>query len=476
MTKKHIIFSVLVGGLVVLGAWLMLSMHIPAGTIVLREDGFHPRTLTVSVGEEITFKNASEKYFWPASDFHPTHALYPSFDALEPLAPGASYTYTFTEAGTYPFHDHLAAYFFGIIRVATADGEVPDDCGARGGNFACWQQELFTELVEQGLDSAYDLLTELYAEEPSFAGSCHSLTHNIGLASYQLYLEDPAMVRSPKAVACASGFYHGFMEGFIGASGDVVSAAGICDEVGTAVASSSPDARYQCYHGIGHGAMETAVASTGTLGSIDEVVDMAVRMCEDASEGTEERYRCVSGAYNAMANFYIVGAYGLSTNDGEAFALCARQPEVHKEACYGNMNSVAMWLASDEFLPATRYVLSMTDKEHIPKAIEYLAGMRALQHVRADAFPEVLADCRALPASYHVPCVAGIAHGLLEHGAPGTEYEAALEFCAFSALSSLERDMCYQKTLGELSGWYSDEKAIEICATVPPAFKSYCAP
>jgi len=472
--KKILIPLVAVGvTLLILTAYLLWS--IPPNTIVLRADGFHPRTLTVSVGTTVTFKNERTEYFWPASDFHPTHTLYPAFDAKEPLAPGATYSFTFTEAGTYPFHDHLAAYFSGILRVADDAGAVPDNCMERGGNFACWQNDIFLHLTEGGVDGAYTRVAELFAEDPSFATSCHSLAHNIGLASYQLYLEDADAIFSPKAVSCAAGFYHGFMEGLLGATGDVHKAAAVCNAIGEKLGTQSPDARYQCFHGIGHGAMETAVATTGIFSSVDEMTESALAVCEQASDGEEERYRCASGAYNAIANYYIIGAYGLTTTEGEAFKLCARQPDVYKESCYGNMNSVAMWLEHNAFLKASTHILSIADTAYIPKSIEYLSGMNALGHLYDTSFEGVISACHALPAAYRNACVTGFSHGLLEHGSPGKEYETSLTFCALTGLTASEKDACYQKALGTLTGWYSEEKSADICASVAPELQRYCA-
>ncbi len=472
MRRKLAIAAALIIALALFGAWHALSPG--RNTIVLKKDGFHPRTLTVEAGETVTFKNESGKYFWPASDFHPTHTLYPAFDAKEPIAPGGEYRFAFDEAGTYPFHDHLAAYFSGIVKAKDASGNVPDDCKTRGGNLTCWQNDVIGILVEHGLDAAYDRVAELYAQDPAFAGLCHTLSHNIGLASYQLYLEDPSLVESPKAVACASGFYHGFMEGFIGASGDLAKAAAICESVGAAVASSSPDARYQCYHGVGHGAMETAVASTGEFGSVDSMAAEAVRMCEEASAGEEERYRCLSGAYNALANMYINGSYGLTAEHGEAFALCSRQADAYKEACYGNMNSVAMWLGKNDFSKAAPYILSIPDAPYVTKAIEYLAGMSALGFVNEEPLAPAFSACRALPGAYRLPCIRGFAHGLLEHGAPGKEYERAIDFCATASLAADEKDACYDEALGTLEGWYSKEKSAAICADAPAEAQAYC--
>jgi len=62
------------------------------------DNGFEPSTLTVSSGDTVKFENKSSDDFWPASNVHPTHLLYPGFDAKKPVLPGDSYSFTFTIA------------------------------------------------------------------------------------------------------------------------------------------------------------------------------------------------------------------------------------------------------------------------------------------------------------------------------------------------------------------------------------------
>jgi plastocyanin len=78
------------------------------GTVVeITDDGFEPSTLTVSSGDTVTFENKSSDDAWPASNVHPTHQLYPGFDAKKPLLSGESYSFTFTKAGSWGYHNHL---------------------------------------------------------------------------------------------------------------------------------------------------------------------------------------------------------------------------------------------------------------------------------------------------------------------------------------------------------------------------------
>ncbi len=77
--------------------------------ITATETGFLPQTLTIKVGDTVTFINRSSSSIWPAVGPHPTHAVCSGFDSLAGIAPNGTYTYTFTKVATCPFHDHLHA-------------------------------------------------------------------------------------------------------------------------------------------------------------------------------------------------------------------------------------------------------------------------------------------------------------------------------------------------------------------------------
>jgi len=78
------------------------------GNVVkIEDDGFHPQTLTINSGDTVRWENKSSDDAWPASNVHPTHLLYPGFDAKKPVLPGDSYSFTFTKTGTWGYHNHL---------------------------------------------------------------------------------------------------------------------------------------------------------------------------------------------------------------------------------------------------------------------------------------------------------------------------------------------------------------------------------
>jgi len=86
-------------------------------TITLTKEGFTPQEIPIKQGQSIKFITTAERPFWPASDLHPTHEMYPTFDPKEPIPADKSYIFLFTKPGRWQFHDHLAPFFTGTISV-----------------------------------------------------------------------------------------------------------------------------------------------------------------------------------------------------------------------------------------------------------------------------------------------------------------------------------------------------------------------
>ncbi|MBI2109159.1 MAG: hypothetical protein HYT93_03200 [Parcubacteria group bacterium] len=100
---------------------------ISATVVTYTKDGFSPETVEIKAGETVMFKNESELSLWVASAIHPTHSLYPkksssdclgsSFDACAVTAPGSSWSFAFTEVGSWNYHNHIQANHRGTITV-----------------------------------------------------------------------------------------------------------------------------------------------------------------------------------------------------------------------------------------------------------------------------------------------------------------------------------------------------------------------
>ncbi|MBI2108553.1 MAG: hypothetical protein HYT93_00025 [Parcubacteria group bacterium] len=87
-------------------------------SVILTEKGFEPRYVKISLNTEIVFSSALDnKTFWPASNLHPTHDIYPEFDSKGPIQEDNVWSFVFKDLGAWGFHDHIRSYFNGIIYV-----------------------------------------------------------------------------------------------------------------------------------------------------------------------------------------------------------------------------------------------------------------------------------------------------------------------------------------------------------------------
>jgi plastocyanin len=80
-------------------------------TITLTSAGANPRTVTIAVGQTVTFINNDTRSREMASDPHPQHGSCPSMENGLGTIPagGTRITHNFGNAGTCGFHDHLDA-------------------------------------------------------------------------------------------------------------------------------------------------------------------------------------------------------------------------------------------------------------------------------------------------------------------------------------------------------------------------------
>ena len=106
----------------------------PEVTVTYTDQGFSPKSVTITVGTKVNFVNESSGNMWVASAAHPTHTAYSgtslsqhcpdtaneSFDECAKDAPGTTFSFTFNKEGTWKYHDHLNASKFGTVVVTAA--------------------------------------------------------------------------------------------------------------------------------------------------------------------------------------------------------------------------------------------------------------------------------------------------------------------------------------------------------------------
>src|SRR3989344_3640946 len=75
--------------------------------VEIKNGRFAPSELKIRKGDMVIWTNRNSSPTRPASGPHPTHTIYPGFDALKMLSNGENYSFTFDKIGSWKYHDHL---------------------------------------------------------------------------------------------------------------------------------------------------------------------------------------------------------------------------------------------------------------------------------------------------------------------------------------------------------------------------------
>jgi len=445
----------------------------PERIIIRTEEGFSPERLVVRQGDRVTFRNNSAHPSWPASDLHPSHGIYPAFDPHEPLAPGAEWTFVFEMPGRWAFHDHLAANKVGeVIVLDNSDAAPVFECGDVSQS-ECFKQDVIQVLEAVGLEPALDRMAELFEAHSAFRGSCHDVAHTLGYAAYDLYARGEAVTLTGKTSYCSYGFYHGFMETMLLQTGNVAEAREFCEEAGRQLDGETTNAKFACYHGIGHGVVDGG--DPRDWGDPVALIEPGITMCDQVNPEEPYFYRCASGAFNSLAIMYFQEDYGLSfLPEDNPYDICARWDEFRiQRPCYGEMNIPAWNIAEKNLHHAIRLVERIAESDHAAFAMASVSGVASSSFGTED-FLAAIAACRSARADLVLPCIRGIPSGIMEVGTPGREYELALEFCMVGALSEEERGACLGYLFGGIRAYYPQEKRSTICATVEERYRERC--
>ena len=440
--------------------------------IVLTRDGFIPSRLEISKGDSVTFRSELGKEFWPASDLHPTHDIYPEFDPKMPVKPDEEWTFVFNKPGVWKFHDHLAPNYRGEITVLADDGTLSIASCEKSRSADCMEAEVISTLRTKGLDKALDKMAELYGSSDFFKTVCHSVSHSIGREAYQLYVQNKLGSLSEKASYCGYGFYHGFMEAMVQTEGTVASAREFCSKVGILLRSQTVDAEGACYHGIGHGTVDGN--DPRAEGDPLKIVTPGLALCKAAAPNDVFLHRCTTGVFNSLALMFWAHEHGLSYDKKDPYAFCSTFAEKSlRQSCYEQMNTLVV-LGSNSLVEAINPASTIPDLDLRPFAAKSTALYYAQSHLDPHGFEDVIKSCKAASPNLVNSCIDGFISGTVEFGKPGEQHKLLTDFCLNQAFSDGERTSCFRKMGEVFLLTFSSERQKEICETLSPKYRSVC--
>lgn len=443
-------------------------------SVVLTENGFNPQELHIKKGDSITFTTNRNKSFWPASDLHPTHTIYPEFDPQQSIEPGKNWVFTFQKTGKWGFHDHLASLYKGkvIVSGGKVNSEIPCQNESINEKSKCWEKQLETTIKTQGLQAAFDLYANLFSSEPDFAENCHNYTHELGEASYLNFASNQDFPVTPQTAYCSYGFFHGFIEAMMQKDGSLKDAEKMCQYIDDKLRRQT-DTLGACYHGIGHGV--TDGSDPRTHGDPLAIIKPGLELCDQVGKDEYDHKICGTGVFNALAIMYTDPKYKLNLNRDDPFWACRQQSKNYfQHACYDDFKTLIMAITNNDFLKAARFIEEIKEDNYAKDAIDNLATYYVYYLLKNNTYSDPINKCHSLQQRLQVSCIRGLGAGFMTAGIPDQEYIRALEVCKSPLINEEESNGCYQRVIRLIQLRYDPEKYKAICQTINDKYKKYC--
>jgi plastocyanin len=497
ISKSKIVFLLLLvcaglfGGIVLFTQQSQDVLLEGTAQVVLTPDGFSPEKVRISQGTTVTFTTTTGKAFWPASDLHPSHSIYPAFDPKEPVAATASWSFTFNDQGTFSFHDHLSPYYTGEVIVGKGRN-TPSLRSLMGAVFAsevtrcdglsdadkkgCWISQVRDTVKNHGLDRGATLVKKLYDHDPIFGPNCHDVTHGLGRAAYE-FPQGTHEVSVPEYYSlCGFGFYHGFMETLIQLGGDIAQAKALCDGIAGDNDANVRVSRAVCYHGVGHGAVLQHENSTDDIATI---IEAGLPLCDKVSAEEGARANCVNGVIDGAMALVTGGTFQASqTLLRDPYSICKDIRPTSKEPCYVGLNWYLLFLTKNDFAAAAAYITGIEEPGIQAAAMISLASLytQVVKESPPGQYHTLRAACMGLSPKLESFCMQGLASGLMLFGAiPGREYERGAAFCTTALPEGSAREECLGYVLDTGATMYQQEAYDRLCADFHQSYGTTCS-
>lgn len=469
----------------------LMPALVSAQTVIKMTDaGFVPDTVRIAPGSMVVFENADTTDHWPASNPHPVHTILPALDPRHPVTPGDTWSFAFTSAGTWHFHDHLYPNFTGTIIVgggptgtamATSTSLISRlwsswvqtlaslwratpfskslreralpapaplsaseidalykkwtfPCSER--DFTCTADELKRVTAAYGPQVATAFLKRLQQGEkidPSVDD--HQIAHQIGRETARVFGQTSGAFLLCPMSEYNGGCQHGFFEYVLGqAKTGAAAAEKIC---GPMQGGYSAKVYFDCYHGVGHGVM------------MAEAYDLpaSLAVCDSLKDPVGQD-GCWQGVFMENVNGAMTGVARPGVFSREDPLLpCTVVGKKYQHECFINQAGWLVGVAGNSVPKATRACLAAPadQRESCLQSIGLMVTNPSWQSNLAPRGTGLAANawhiCQQFPAGYVDQCLIGAIDNLMNFDQLDTTRSAAL--CALTPVSL--RDACYRQ-------------------------------
>lgn len=315
--------------------------------------------------------------------------------------------------------------------------------------------------------------------DPSFGSTgCFRYAGTVGQLSYRRMKESGETLDSwnfpPETIWCSTGFFHEFVAGFAEDHPHPASVVAACTTLTTRLTGRTGNFAVTCYLGAGHGLERAAAHPYAPEATAPDFTAQALSSCEELGVTAALIEDCKRGVMETYSNFAIAHSYGLNFDFQTPLALCDGVAGENASACY--------WAASQllgKTVGSNPVHLSAETARIGNAAIReqvFEGGVAMMMNdIPSRPWETVFAACRTLSTPLVHLCAEGIVHGLFVNGAPGTEYEPALLFCASSDVEEAGlTEPCYESVTKWAYALYPASRANGVCEAFPEAERRIC--
>lgn len=347
MKKVYFAFALI---LLIIGFYKFYNFDGKQYVVVLKDGGFDPYKQEIKKGDSVRFETSLVSEFWPASDPHPAHYGYLGFDPKKAIKANDSWTFEFSKAGTFNYHDHLHPNLRGVIIVRDANAitrtistiskyyktkfEKHDESFLRKIEAKCtnpewsnhqlfdrcWEQFLGEITKDFGPEEAMRIVHEGLKLGIFSNSDCHNRADIVGIDSYWQLVSGRKITFTKDFYVCQEGFFHGFMMEHVSHGQSMEESIKLCDSLD----NSDGVAIDQCYVGIGGGLSFLYWGQYGNF--VEKIINPALVECKKLPSHTD---LCVYGAYGGLEHLFT-GFHGsdMRIDTVKPFSICFNEKNI----------------------------------------------------------------------------------------------------------------------------------------------------
>lgn len=474
-------------------------------TVVLTKNGFEPAQIRIQEGQTIRFTTRKSQPFWPASDPHPTHDIYPAFDPKEPIDASKSWFMRFDKVGSWSYHDHLAPVYGGVVIVESVHkNTLFRQAGVRILDwitgvyekmkesslslFPMNDQVLFgqcqklrlsideyetcmdaifrSEVRLKGVKASLEALNRFREKDVFFAANCHVAAHAIGEAGYEEILRGKIGQVNADTSVCNFGYYHGLMQEFVSHGKNSNAAVQFCLSQ-TDQNNQNPynDRKVaQCIHGVGHG----LVFWHAVEGRPSELIlaKQGIEECERMLKPDSLSYtQCINGIFGGIAALYFtLHGFTYEMDSADPFWVCKEQDEHVAKYCYDELLPPAFRLTGWDMAKTGAYIQKIPNEVHKAVAMEHLGKMPIVRGAVNDGdYMNIIRQCRQFGERLSLNCIHGLAWAISSTGEMSLAITRGTDVCVHAGLTKGEQDICIASIIEQLKFTYHDALLKKAC-------------